>query len=122
MFFLICFNDTHREKLVILLNLFTQSIILIPLSYRCLKNVIHQIDNKNEWLFLSVTFTAKYELVFVRGFILKPTERGKIFLKNGTRGFQNSPPFERSACSYVTISESFTRFSYINFNSNFLGN
>ena len=35
---------------------------------RCLKNVIHQIDSKNEWLLLSVTFTAKLELVFVLTF------------------------------------------------------
>ena len=47
------------------------------------ENVIHQIDSKNEWLLLSVTFTAKLELVFVlifenaflRVLILKPTER-----------------------------------------------
>ena len=47
---------------------------------------------------------------FFRVFILKPTERAKILLKNGTRDFQNDPPFERSACFYVTISESFKRF------------
>ena len=29
------------------------------------KNVIHQIDRKNEWLLLSLTSTAKFELVFV---------------------------------------------------------
>ena len=29
------------------------------LSYRCLKNVIHQIDSVNEWLLLSVTFMVK---------------------------------------------------------------
>ena len=34
-------------------------------EYRCLKNVIHQIDSKNEWLFLSASFTAKLWLVFV---------------------------------------------------------
>ena len=34
--------------------------------------------------------------------------------------FQNSPPFERSACFYVTISESFKRFQYCNFETNFL--
>ena len=33
-----------------------------------LKNVIHQIDSKNEWLLLSVTFTVKLELVFVLTF------------------------------------------------------
>ena len=43
-------------------------VLLIPLSYRCLKNVIHQIDSKNEWLLLSVTFTAKLELDFVLTF------------------------------------------------------
>ena len=48
------------------LHMFTQTISSFnPLSYRCLKNVIYQIDSKNEWLLLSVTFTAKLELVFV---------------------------------------------------------
>ena len=42
--------------------------------------------------------------------ILKSTERAWILLKNGTRDFQNSPPFERPAYFYVTISESFKRF------------
>ena len=41
---------------------------LILLSYRCLKNMIHQVDIKNEWLLLSVTSTAKLELVFVLTF------------------------------------------------------
>ena len=26
---------------------------------------VHQVDSKNEWLLLSVSFTAKLELVFV---------------------------------------------------------
>ena len=43
-------------------------ICLIRLSYRCLKNVIHQVDSSIEWLLLSVTFTAKLELVFVLTF------------------------------------------------------
>ena len=34
-------------------------------EYRCLKNVIHQIDSKNEWLLLSESFTAEFGLVFV---------------------------------------------------------
>ena len=51
------------------LHMFIQSISSFnPLSYRCLKNVIYQIDSKNEWLLLSVTFTAKLELVFVLTF------------------------------------------------------
>ena len=60
--------------------------------------------------------------VFLRLFILKPTERAWILLKRGTRDFQNSPLYERSVCFYVTISKRFKRFSYINFNSNFLKN
>ena len=34
--------------------------------------------------------------------------------------FQNSPPFERSACFYVTISENFKRFQYFKFDTDFL--
>ena len=33
-----------------------------------------------------------------------------VLLKNGTRNFQNSPPFERSTCFFVTISGNFERF------------
>ena len=29
------------------------------------KNVIDQIDSKNEWLLLSASFTAEFELTFV---------------------------------------------------------
>ena len=47
---------------------------------------------------------------------------GKYIIKNGTRDFQNNPSFERSACFYVTISESFKRFQYFNFETNFLEN
>ena len=50
------------------------------------------------------------------------TERVQILLKNGTRDFQNSPPAERLASFYVTISESFKRFQYFNFETNFLEN
>ena len=93
-------NDTDREELyftqfstrnagwLILTYVYTVSQVLyIPLScikeYRCLKNVIHQIDSKKECLLLSTSFTAKFVLVFVltpenavfRGFFLKPIER-----------------------------------------------
>ena len=104
---------------------------LIPLSYRCLKNVIHQVDSKNEWLLLSVTFTAKLELVFVLtsenafswSFHFKAMRKSiHILLKSGSRDFRNSPPFERSAGFYVTISESCKRFQYFNFGANFLEN
>ena len=76
------FNDTQMEELDsvqkfieiqgwLLLTFFIclhNQVLLIPLSYRCLKNVIHQIGSKNEWLLLSVTFTAKLEMVFVLTF------------------------------------------------------
>ena len=44
----------------------------------------------------------------------------EVSSKNGTREFQNSPPFERLACFYVTISENFERFQYFNFETDFL--
>ena len=81
-------------------HLFTQSIKFFQFFYRTdvWKTWFHQIDSKNELLFLSVIFTAKL----------------------GTRDFQNSPPFERTACFYVTISESFKCFQYFDFETNFL--
>ena len=79
---MLIFNDTHLEELDsvqifieiqgrLLLTFFIclhNQVLLILLSYRCLKNVIHQVDSKNEWLLLSVTFTAKLELIFVLTF------------------------------------------------------
>ena len=99
-------------------------------QYRCLENVIHQIDSKNGWLLLSVKFTAKFGLVFVltlenvflRGVTFKPTERAYVLLKKDARDFQNSPPFERSAWFYVTISENFEHFQYFHFETDFLEN
>ena len=61
-------------------------------------------------------------MLFLRGFILKLTERAQVLLKNGTKDFPNSPPFERSACFYMTISENFKRFQYFNFETDFLEN
>ena len=34
-----------------------------------------------------------WKALFLRGFILKPTERADVLLKNGTRGFQDSALF-----------------------------
>ena len=95
-----------------------------------MKNVIYQIECKNEWFLFSVSSTAKFGLVYVltlenaffRGFILKPMKRGHVFLKHGTRGLQNDPPFARSASFYVTISGNFKRFQYFNFETDFLVN
>ena len=42
-----------------------------------------------------------------------------VFLKNGTTDFQNSAPFEREACLYMTINENFEHFQYLNFENFF---
>ena len=92
--------------------------------------MIHQIDSKNEWLLLSITFAVKLDLVFVltlenafsESFHFKANRNSMDSSKNGTRDFQNSPPFERWACFYVTTSESLKRFQYFNFETNFLEN
>ena len=59
---------------------------------------------------------------FLRGFILKPTERAQVHIKIGARDFQNSPQFSRSACFYVTVSGNFERFQYFNFETDFMEN
>ena len=81
-------------------------------------------------MFLSASFTRKYQLdivltqekAFSIGLILKPTEKAWVFLKSDTREFQNSHPFERAACFYVTISGNFENFQYFNFEKKFLKN
>ena len=61
-------------------------------------------------------------MLFLRCFIFKLTGRAQVLLKNRVSGFQNSPPFERSACFYLTITENFKGFQYFNFETNFLEN
>ena len=62
------------------------------------------------------------KILFLRSFILKPTERAYVLLKRGSWDFQNSPPFERLACFYVTMSGNFECFQYFNFERDFLEN
>ena len=69
----------------------------------------------------SASFTAKFELVFVltlestfsQRFHFKTNRKSIDSSKNSTRDFQNSPPFERSVCFYVTISGNFEPFEYL---------
>ena len=86
-----CFYSIQYKNVCLaasdLFNMFTQSIKFFAFHYHVLKSrdvcMVHQIDSKNEWLLLPASFTAKFGLVFVltwktlflRGFILKPTER-----------------------------------------------
>ena len=73
-------NDTHIEEidsvqkfieiqdwllLTFFICLHNNYVLLILLLCRCLKNIIHQVGSKNEWLLFSVTFMAKLELDFV---------------------------------------------------------
>ena len=89
----------------------------------------HSSNRQNERLLLS-TFTDKFELAFVltqegtflRVFIFKPTERASVLLKNGTKDFQNRPPFKKSPCFYETITGNFDRFQCCNFETYFLKN
>ena len=50
-------------------------------------------------------------MLFLRGFISKPAERAQVLLKNGTKDFKYSPPFERLSCFYVTITGNFKVFN-----------
>ena len=67
-------------------------------------------------------FTWKIELVFVltqenafcQGFHFKANRKSIESSRNGTRDFQNTPPSERSACFYVTITGNFERFQHFN--------
>ena len=76
----------------------------------------------------SACFTAKFDLVFVLTqentfswrFDFKSNEGASVHLQCGTWDFQNSSPFERSACFYVTITANFEHFHYFNSGTNFL--
>ena len=70
-----------------------------------------QVSRQNLSWFLS----QHRKTLCVRGFILKQTERGKVLQKSDTIDFQNSPPFERSACFYGAITRNFEHFQYSNF-------
>ena len=64
-----------------------------------------QVSRQNLGWFLS----QHWKTLLLRGFILKLTESVGSS-KNGTRDFQNGPPFARSVCFYAIISENFKRF------------
>ena len=83
-------------------------------------------------MFFSASFTAKFRLVFVKlentgkhfflNFYFKANGKSAGSSKNITRDFQNSSPFERSACFYATIIGNFERFQYLRFETDFLEN
>ena len=81
-------------------------------EYRYLNKSIHHTGKK--WTV--APFSNFYGKIRV-GFILKLTG---VLLKDGTRDFENSPPFERLACFFVRITGKFQRFQYFNFETIFL--
>ena len=52
----------------------------------------------------------------------KPRGKAWILLKNSTRDFQNSPPFEKSGSFYVTTTGNCECFHYFIFETTFLKN
>ena len=60
---------------------------------------------------LSWFLSEHWKALLLGSFILKPTEREYVLLNSSTRDFQNGPPFERSACFYLTIIENFNVFN-----------
>ena len=71
-------------------------------------------------LFLNCTITNSRFILWTysQRHCYSTINQGKNFLQERLK----DPPFERSACFYVTVSESFKRFQYFNFETNFLEN
>ena len=69
-----------------------------------------------------MAFVLTQENASLQRFYLKSTERFYASLKNGNRNFQNSPPFKRSACFYVTTTGDFERFQFLSSKIIFLKN
>ena len=69
MFYSIHYKNDCLSASDLFICLHNQLSSIYPLSrikeYRCWKNLIHQIDSKNEWLHVSASFTAKFWLAFV---------------------------------------------------------
>ena len=82
-----------------------------------MKNLIHLVNSKYEWLLLPTGFTAKFVFVF----ILTLENAFRFYFKlnrNSPRDFQSGPPFDRRV--FVAINENFKRFQYFNFETDFL--
>ena len=62
---------------------------------------------KVSWQSLGWFLSYHWKTLFLRSFILKSKKKAKVLVTNSTRDFQNSPPFERLACFYLTISGNF---------------
>ena len=67
---------SHNQLSSVIHSIITYENMMFEKKYGCLKNVIHQIDIKNEWLLVPASFSAKFrlasvldwEMLFLRGF------------------------------------------------------
>ena len=83
----------------------------MPLSYRRLKNVIHQIYIKSKWMLLSVTFRAKIVLVFAltlenvfsQSFYFKTNRKRIGSFKKQYQGFSKQPSIQPSKILYCNL-------------------
>ena len=86
-------------------------------------SILDQIDSKNGWLLLSTSLRQNLGQFFLVEKVEKAGKANRKSIgssKKRYQGFQISPPFERSACFYVAISEKFEHFRYFNFETDFL--
>ena len=93
-----------------LFHMFTQSIKFCTLYYHVSKSA----DVSKMWFIKDAPFSKFYDKIWA-GFILtlenirsyrfhfKAKRKSIDSSKNGTKDFPNSPPFERSACFYLTL-------------------
>ena len=67
-----------------------------------MKNVIHQIDSKNEWLLLSASFIPKFALCLNTGkhFFLKVSFQNQYF-KYETDYLENKNLFQKSGVQFL---------------------
>ena len=69
-----------------------------------------------------LVFVLSLENTFSERFHFKANRKSIGSSKTGTRDFQNSTPFERSAYFAVAVSKDFKRFQYFNFEADFVEN
>ena len=67
-----------------------------------------------------VGFCPSTRKLFSQRFHFKANRKRINSSKKWYQKFSKYPPFERSACFYLTISGSFERFQYLNFETDFL--
>ena len=118
-------NNTRREKLCFIQ--FSTRIASWLLSIARIKStdvwkmwILKQTLKMNGCCFkqdllqnLGRFLSSHWKRLFLKGFVLKPTERAKVLLKHGS---------SKDRHVYVLITKNFERFQYFNFETDFLEN